>query len=111
MANSRNTVDHAFLLLKLTGQPRLEHCGNSTARIVAIPSAATAPVMIFAGFYLFGVVRHIKLSDPVETMPAFITILLMPVTGSITDGIVFGLFTFIILSFLSRWIIRYKHIR
>lgn len=44
-------------------------------------------------------------------MPAFITILLMPVTGSITDGIVFGLFTFIILSFLSRWIIRYKHIR
>ena len=78
---------------------------------LAIPSAATAPVMIIAGFYLFGVVRHIKLSDPVETMPAFITILLMPVTGSITDGIVFGLFTFIILSFLSRWIIRYKHIR
>ena len=78
---------------------------------LAIPSAATAPVMIIAGFYLFGVVRHIKLSDPVETMPAFITILLMPVTGSITDGIVFGLFTFIILSFLSRWLIRYKHIR
>ena len=78
---------------------------------LAIPSAATAPVMIIAGFYLFGVVRHIKLSDPVETMPAFITILLMPVTGSITDGIVFGLFTFIILSFLSRWIKRYKHIR
>ena len=71
---------------------------------LTIPAAATAPVMIIAGLYLFGVVRHIKLSDPVETMPAFLTILLMPATGSITDGIVFGLFTFITLSFIAGWV-------
>lgn len=67
---------------------------------LTIPSAATAPVMIMAGLYLFGIIRHINLKDPAETMPAFLTILLMPVTGSITDGIVIGLFTYIILSFL-----------
>jgi len=67
---------------------------------LAIPVAATAPVMVIAGFYLFGVVRHIKLSDPSQSVPAFLTILLMPVTGSISDGIVAGLFTYIILSFI-----------
>ena len=91
--------------------PALARRSDNERKFLTIPSAATAPVMIVAGFYLFGVVRHIKLSDPVETMPAFITILLMPVTGSITDGIVFGLFTFIVLSFLSGWVKRFKHVR
>jgi AGZA family xanthine/uracil permease-like MFS transporter len=68
---------------------------------LAIPAAATAPVMVMAGFYLLGVVRHINLSDPTEAMPAFLTILLMPVTGSITDGILAGLFSYIILSLLK----------
>lgn len=67
----------------------------------AIPAAATAPVMVMAGFYLLGVVRHINLSDPTEAMPAFLTILLMPVTGSITDGILAGLFSYIVLSLLK----------
>ena len=69
---------------------------------LAIPAAATAPAMVVAGFYLFGVVRHINLSDPTEAMPAFLTVLLMPVTGSITDGIVAGLFSYIILSLFNR---------
>ena len=68
---------------------------------LAIPAAATAPVMVMAGFYLLGVVRHINLSDPTEAMPAFLTILLMPVTGSITDGILAGLFSYIVLSLLK----------
>ena len=68
---------------------------------LAIPAAATTPVMVMAGFYLLGVVRHINLSDPTEAMPAFLTILLMPVTGSITDGILAGLFSYIVLSLLK----------
>ena len=69
---------------------------------LAIPAAATAPVMVMAGFYLLGVVRHINLSDPVESMPVFLTVLLMPVTGSITDGILAGLFSYILLSLLKE---------
>ncbi len=75
---------------------------------LAIPAAATSPIMVVAGLYLFGIVRHIKLSEAEETMPAFITILLMPITGSITDGIVIGLVTYIILSFISSWTKRKK---
>jgi len=75
---------------------------------LAIPAAATAPIMVMAGFYLFGSVRHIRLARPEETMPAFLTILLMPVTGSITDGIIAGLFTYVVFSFIDSWMNRYK---
>ena len=71
---------------------------------LAIPNAATAPIMVIAGLYLFGIVRHINLKDVKESFPAFLTILLMPITGSITDGILLGLFTYILLSFSSSWI-------
>jgi AGZA family xanthine/uracil permease-like MFS transporter len=36
-------------------------------------------------------------------MPAFLTILIMPVTGSITDGIIAGLFTYVVFSFIDSW--------
>lgn len=73
---------------------------------LTIPAAATAPVMVMAGFYLFESVRYINLHKPEEVMPAFLTILLMPVTGSISDGIIAGLFTYIILSFITSWVRR-----
>lgn len=75
---------------------------------LAIPAAATAPVMVVAGLYLFGAVRHISLADPKESLPVFVTILLMPVTGSITDGIMAGLLSYVILSFLSDLLGRRK---
>jgi len=75
---------------------------------LSIPSVATAPVMVVAGFYLFNSVRHINLSNPVEAMPAFLAILMMPVSGSISDGIIVGLFTYVILSMIEGWIHRKK---
>jgi AGZA family xanthine/uracil permease-like MFS transporter len=78
---------------------------------LAIPAAATAPIMVMAGFYLFSSIRHIHLRRPTETMPAFLTILLMPVTGSITDGIIAGLFTYVIFSFIDSWMNRRKERR
>jgi AGZA family xanthine/uracil permease-like MFS transporter len=54
-------------------------------------------------------VRHIHLSRPSEAIPAFLTILLMPVTGSITDGIIAGLFTFVIFSFVEGWLNRRRN--
>jgi AGZA family xanthine/uracil permease-like MFS transporter len=44
-------------------------------------------------------------------MPAFLTILLMPVTGSISDGILAGLFTYIILTFIVELVQRIKRHR
>ena len=75
---------------------------------LAIPAVATAPVLVVAGFHLFGSMRHISISRPKEAMPAFLCILLMPITGSITDGIIFGLATYILLSFIVDWTGRFK---
>lgn len=75
---------------------------------LAIPAAATSPAMVVAGFYLFGVVRHIKLTFNLEAMPAFLTILLMPITGSISDGILTGLISYIILSYAYSFM---RHIK
>lgn len=75
---------------------------------LAIPAAATSPVMVVAGFYLFGVVRHIKLTFNLEAMPAFLTILLMPITGSICDGILTGLISYIILSYTYSFMAKFK---
>ncbi len=73
---------------------------------LAIPAAATAPIMVIAGFYLFSSVQRISIARPVEAIPAFLCILLMPITGSITDGIVFGLSIYIFLSFVDNWVHR-----
>jgi AGZA family xanthine/uracil permease-like MFS transporter len=75
---------------------------------LAIPAVATAPVLVVAGFQLFGSVRHISILRPKEAMPAFLCILIMPITGSITDGIIFGLATYIMLSFIEDWTKRFK---
>ena len=75
---------------------------------LAIPAAATSPVMVVAGFYLFGVVRHLKLTFNLEAMPAFLTILLMPITGSICDGILTGLISYIILSYTYSLMAKFK---
>jgi AGZA family xanthine/uracil permease-like MFS transporter len=73
---------------------------------LTIPAAATAPVMVIAGFCLFGSVRHINLSKPAESLPAFLTILLMTVSGSITDGIIAGMFTYVAFSLIDGWLNR-----
>ena len=75
---------------------------------LAIPTAATAPAMVVAGFFMFGVVRHIKLTYNLEAMPAFLTILLMVITGSICDGILTGLISYIILSYTYGYMAKFK---
>lgn len=75
---------------------------------LAIPTAATAPAMVVAGFFMFGVVRHIKLTYNLEAMPAFLTILLMVITGSICDGILTGLISYIILSYTYGFMAKFK---
>ena len=75
---------------------------------LAIPAAATSPIMVVAGFFLFGVVRHIKLTYNLEAMPAFLSILLMTITGSISDGILTGLISYIILSYTYNFMGKLK---
>lgn len=62
-----------------------------------IPSAATAPALILVGFFMLSPIKEFDLSDPTEAIPAFLTMLMMPVSYSIANGIVFGILSYVIL--------------
>jgi len=61
-----------------------------------IPSAATAPALIFVGYLMIKTVKTIEFSDPTEGIPAFITIMAMPFSYSISKGIMWGIISFVI---------------
>ncbi len=61
-----------------------------------IPSAATAPALIFVGYLMMKSVTTIDFSDPTEGIPAFITIMAMPFSYSISKGIMFGIISYIV---------------
>jgi len=62
-----------------------------------IPSAATAPALIFVGFLMLQPVTGINFSDPTEGIPAFLAIVIMPFAYSIADGIVYGIVSYVLL--------------
>lgn len=66
-----------------------------------IPAAATAPALVMVGLFMLSPIRNIDLDDATEALPAFITFLMMPLTYSISDGIVFGMLSYVILKTLS----------
>ncbi len=61
-----------------------------------IPSAATAPALIFVGYLMMKSVVAIQFDDPTEGIPAFITIMTMPFAYSISKGIMFGIIAYVI---------------
>ena len=68
------------------------------APIVSIvPAAATAPALIFVGILMLGNIRDVDFSDMSNALPAFCTIVFMPFTYSITNGVAFGLITYCLM--------------
>ena len=66
-----------------------------------IPGAATAPALILVGLFMMSPIKEIDFEDYTESIPAFITIIFMPLTYSISEGIVFGMLSYIILKVLT----------
>jgi AGZA family xanthine/uracil permease-like MFS transporter len=62
-----------------------------------IPAAATAPALIVVGSLMMASVSDIKWSEPVVALPAFLTILMIPLTYSIANGLAFGFVMFVLL--------------
>ena len=65
---------------------------------LAIPSFATAPALVLVGFMMVQQAGDIAWSDPVEAIPAFITITAMPFLYSISEGIALGIISFVLLN-------------
>lgn len=73
-----------------------------------IPAAATAPALIIVGLFMISPIINIDLDDFTESIPAFFTIIMMPLTYSIAEGIVFGMLSYVFLKLLTG---RYKEIK
>ena len=64
---------------------------------IAIPAPATAPALVLVGLFMISPIKEINFEDFTEAIPAFFTIIMMPLTYSISDGIVFGIVSYIFL--------------
>jgi AGZA family xanthine/uracil permease-like MFS transporter len=58
--------------------------------IGAVPTAATAPALIVVGSLMMTQVSEIKWSDPAIAIPAFLTLVTIPLSFSIANGLAFG---------------------
>lgn len=69
---------------------------------IAIPSFATAPALIVVGFLMFSAVTEIKFDDDNLTtaIPAYLCIIAMPLFYSISEGIAFGIISYVIINLL-----------
>lgn len=67
----------------------------------AIPAAATAPALILVGALMMDGVRHIDWDDLSESLPTFLTIIAMPLTFSIANGVSFGVITYCAVKILA----------
>ena len=66
-----------------------------------IPAQATAPALIIVGVLMMAEIAHIEFSNFTEAFPAFLTILMMPLTYSIAQGLAFGFMSYTIIKFLA----------
>ena len=67
---------------------------------LAVPGAATAPVLILVGLMMMSSVKKVDFLDYSEAIPAFICIIFMPLAYSISDGIVLGMISYVLINLL-----------
>ena len=72
-----------------------------TPIILVVPAAATAPALVMVGAFMAQGLRDLKFDDLSEIVPAFITMLMIPLTFSITEGIGLGLTLYSLILVLS----------
>jgi AGZA family xanthine/uracil permease-like MFS transporter len=66
-----------------------------------VPQEATAPALIIVGFLMFAAVREIDVTNLLDGFPALITLIMMPLTYSITNGIGAGFISYVFLRLVS----------
>ncbi|WP_069876334.1 NCS2 family permease [Fusibacter sp. 3D3] len=69
---------------------------------IMIPSAATTPALVLVGVFMMSPIKEIDFDDYTELIPAFLTIIMMPLAYSISEGIVFGVLSYVILKVFTN---------
>ena len=67
---------------------------------LSIPSAATAPALIIVGLLMMEPIKKIPFDDFAESIPAFICIIMMPLTYSISNGILLGMIAYVLMNII-----------
>ena len=67
----------------------------------AIPGSAVCPALVIVGLFMLSPIKDIPLDDMSEAIPAYLTMILMPVTYSISNGILLGLISYVVLNICS----------
>lgn len=67
---------------------------------LAIPGAATAPILVIVGVFMMSPIRDIDFENYSEAIPAFITLIAMPLCYSISDGIMLGMISYVLINLL-----------
>ncbi len=68
--------------------------------VQAIPAAATAPALILVGGMMMGALAEVDWVEPLEAIPAFLTVIMIPLTYSIANGLAFGITSHAVLKLL-----------
>src|SRR5690606_7062448 len=66
-----------------------------------VPAAATASALVLVGFFMMSPIVKINFDDFTEAIPAFVTIIMMPLSYSIAEGIVFGMLAYVLLKLFT----------
>lgn len=67
----------------------------------SITSAVTCSALVLVGLFMIEPIKEIELNEYTEAIPAFLTIIMMPLSYSISDGIVFGVVSYIVLKIFA----------
>lgn len=67
---------------------------------LSIPASATAPALILVGLLMIEPIKKIDFEDLTEAIPAFICVIMMPLTYSISNGILLGMISYVVLNML-----------
>lgn len=67
---------------------------------LSVPGAATAPVLIIVGMLMIEPIRKIDFIDNSEAIPAFICLITMPLAYSISDGIMLGMISYVVINLI-----------
>ena len=73
----------------------------SAPLFTAIPGSAVCPALVIVGLFMLSPIKDIPLDDMSEAIPAYLTMILMPVTYSISNGILLGLISYVVLNICS----------
>ena len=68
---------------------------------LSIPAAATAPALIIVGLLMLEPIAKIKWDYFTESIPAFVCLIMMPMSYSISNGILLGMITYVLLNLIS----------